>query len=126
MKKVLIALALVALLSGSASAGPIDWMMRQFGYTPTAEIIKQRQKAEIENLKLKAQIAELQVLQKQIEATARMRLYFLISILSSVAFGLYWQQRENIKSVWAGIRKRGEKMFGKKEIPARSGNEMTN
>ena len=47
MKKILITFALFAMLT-SAFAGPIDWMMGKLGYTPTAEIINQRQQAELE------------------------------------------------------------------------------
>ena len=125
MKKILIPLALFTLLSGSAFAGPIDWMMSKFGYTPTAEIINQRQQAELERLKLQAQIAELQLQKKQIEATARMRLYLLIIVLTSVGLGIYWRHREIVNRVLAGIKIRAEKVFARKGIPARSGPEIT-
>ena len=125
MKKILITLALFTLLSGSAFAGPIDWMMSKFGYTPTAEIITQRQQAELERLKLQAKIAELQLQKKQIEATARMRLYLLIIILTSVGLGLYWRHRESIKGVLAGIKIRFEKVFAKTGIAGRSGTEIS-
>ena len=124
MKKILITLALFTLLSGSAFAGPIDWMMSKFGYTPTAEIINQRQQAELERLKLQAQIAELQLQKKQIEATARLRLYLLIIVLSSVGLGIYWKHRQAINRVLAGIKIRIDKVLAKKGIPARSGSEI--
>ena len=125
MKKILITLALFTLLSGSAFAGPIDWMMSKFGYTPTAEIINQRQQAELERLKLQAQIAELQLQKKQIEETARLRLYLLIIILASIGLGMYWRHREVINRFLAGIKIRAEKVFAKKTIPARSGSEIS-
>ena len=125
MKKILITLTLFAMLSGSAFAGPIDWMMSKFGYTPTAEIINQRQQAELERLKLQAKIAELQLQKKQIEATARMRLYLLISVLTSVGLGIYWKHRESINHVLAGMKNRVEKIFARKGIPARSGHEIS-
>ena len=125
MKKVLITLALFALLSGSAFAGPIDWMMSKFGFTPTAEIINQRQQAELERLKLQAKITELQLQKKQIEATARMRLYLLIIVLTSVGLGIYWKHREAVNRVLAGIKIRAEKVFARKGISARSGTEIT-
>ena len=125
MKKILITLALIALLSGSAFAGPIDWMMSKFGYTPTAEIITQRQQAELERLKLQAQIAELQLQKKQIEETARLRLYLLIIVLASVGLGIYWRHREAVNRVLAGIKIRAEKILARKGIAARSGSEIT-
>jgi len=125
MKKILITLTLFTLLSGSAFAGPIDWMMSKFGYTPTAEIVNQRQQAELERLKLQAQIAELQLQKKQIEATARLRLYLLIIVLTSVGLGIYWRHREAVNRVLAGIKIKAEKVFAKKTIPARSGTEIT-
>ena len=125
MKKILITLALFTLLSGSAFAGPIDWMMSKFGYTPTAEIINQRQQAELERLKLQAQIAELQLQKKQIEATARVRLYLLTIVLTSVVLGIYWKHREAVNRVLAGIKIRAEKIFARKGIPARSGTEIS-
>ena len=124
MKKVLITLTFFAMLSGSPFAGHIDWMMSKFGYTPTAEIINQRQQAELERLKLQAKIAELQLQKKQIEATARLRLYLLIIVLTSVSLGVYWRHREAVNCVLAGIKIRAEKILAKKGIPARSGTEI--
>jgi len=124
MKKILITFALFAMLTGSAFAGPIDWMMSKLGYTPTAEITNQRQQAELERLKLQAQIAELQLQQKQIEAKATMRLYILLSVLTSVVFGIYWKKREVINRLLAEIKNMSKKLFVKKGISARSGNEM--
>ena len=100
-------------------------MMSQFGYTPTAEIINQRQQAELERLKLQAQIAELQLQKKQIEATARMRLYLLIIVLTSVGLGIYWKHRETVNGVLAGFKNRAERIFAKKGISARSGTEIS-
>jgi hypothetical protein len=125
VKKILITFALFAMLTGSAFAGPIDWMMSKLGYTPTVEIINQRQQAELERLKLQAQIAELQLQQKQIEATARMRLYLLIIVLTSIGLGMYWRHCETVNSFLAGIKIRIEKAFAKREISARSGNEIS-
>ena len=125
MKKILITFALFAMLTGSAFAGPIDWMMSKLGYTPTVEIINQRQQAEIERLKLQAQIAELQLQQKQIEAKATMRLYILLSVLTSVGLAIYWKNREAISRILAEIKIRAKRVLGKKEIPARSGNEIS-
>jgi len=125
MKKILITFALFAMLTGSAFAGPIDWTMSKLGYTPTAEIINQRQQAELERLKLQAQIAELQLQQKQIEAKATMRLYILLSVLTSVGLAIYWKNREVINRVLSGIKIKAEKIFTRKEIPARSGNEIS-
>ena len=125
MKKVLITFALFTMLTGSAFAGPIDWMMSKLGYTPTVEIINQRQQAELERLKLQAQIAELQIQQKQIEAKATMRLYILLSVLTSVGLAIYWRNREGINRILAGIKIKAEKIFSKKGISARSGNEMS-
>lgn len=122
MKKILITFALFAMLTGSAFAGPIDWMMSKLGYTPTVEIINQRQQAELERLKLQAQIAELQ--QRQVEAKATMRLYILFSVLTSLGLAIYWKNREVINRVLAEIKIRAKRVLGKKEIPARSGNEM--
>jgi len=124
MKKILITFALFAMLTGSAFAGPIDWTMSKLGYTPTAEIINQRQQAELERLKLQAQIAELQLQQKQIEAKATMRLYILLSVLTSVGLAIYWKNREVINRILAEIKNKSRKFFVKKGISARSGNEM--
>ena len=125
MKKILIILTLFTLLSGSAFAGPIDWMMSKFGFTPTAEIINQRQQAELERLKLQAKITELQLQKKQIEATARMRLYLLIIVLTSIGLGIYWKHRETVNRVLVGIRIKTERIFSKKGISARSGSEIS-
>ena len=125
MKKILITFALFAMLTGAAFAGPIDWMMSKLGYTPTVEIINQRQQAELERLKLQAQIAELQIQHKQTEAKAAMRLYILLCVLTSVGLAIYWRNREGINRILAGIKIKAEKIFSKKGIPARSGNEMT-
>ena len=117
MKKILITLALVVILSGSAFAGPIDWMMNQFGYTPTTELLNQKQQAEIERLKLQAQIAEL-------EAKAKIRLYLLVSALFSAALAIYWGHPESISRVLSEIKIKAGKIFAKKEIPARSEKEI--
>ena len=124
MKKMLITFALLTMLTGSAFAGPIDWMMFKLGYTPTAEIITQRQQAELERLKLQAQIADLQLQQKQIEAKAAMRLYMLLSVLTSVGLGIYWKNREKINCVLAEMKNKSVKLFVKKAISARTSNEM--
>ena len=125
MKKMLITFALFAMLTGSAFAGPIDWMMFKLGYTPTVEIINQRQHAELERLKLQAQIADLQLQQKQIEAKATMRLYMLLSVLTSVGLWIYWRNREATNRVLADLRYKFEKVFAKKRVSARSGNEIS-
>ena len=72
-------------------------------------------------LKLQAQIAELQLQQKQIEAKATMRLYILLNVLTSLGLAIYWKNREVINRVLSGIKIKAEKIFTRKEIAARSG-----